>query len=161
METMSIDYFPALDDQYRDFSGGLYPMAGVCGSDRRCDTVAPSGESRGARRENTAGIAIKIPQARILPVRADYGTIGEVTAYFLINGRSVAEIAGQNKSDYDKKKFHTVLLGKITKISRFESFSCRIFASGTLSRNIHSVLVANKDKILSKGENKPFDIIHN
>ena len=115
---MSADYFPALDDQYRDFSGSLYPMAGVCGSDRRCDTVAPSGESRGARRENTAGIAIKIPQARILPVRADYGTIGEVTAYFLINGRSVAEIAGQNKSDYDKKKFHTVLLGKITKISR-------------------------------------------
>ena len=116
---MSADYFPALDDQYRDFSGGLYPMAGVCGSDRRCDTVAPSGESRGARRENTAGIAIKIPQARILPVRADYGTIGEVTAYFLINGRSVAEIAGQNKSDYDKKKFHTALFDKITKISRF------------------------------------------
>ena len=112
---MSVEYFPALDDQERDFSGSLYPVAGVCGSDRRCDTVVPSGESRGAGWENTAGIAVEIPQARILPVRADYGTIGEVTAYFLINGQSVAKSAGQNKSDYDKKKFHIAILCKDTK----------------------------------------------
>ena len=48
-----------------------------------------------------------------------YGTISKAATNFLINGRSVAEIAGQNKSDYDKKKFHTVLFDKITKISRF------------------------------------------
>ena len=115
---MSVDYFPALDDQYRDFSGSLYPVAGVCGSDRRCDTVVPSGESRGAGWENAAGIAVEIPQARILSVRADYGTIGEVTAYFLINGQSVAEGAGQNQPDYDKNKFHAVRLDKLTKIYR-------------------------------------------
>ena len=112
---MSVDYFPALDDQERDFSGSLYPVAGVCGSDRRCDTVVPSGESRGAGWENTAGIAVEIPQARILHVRADYGTIGVVTTYFLINGQSVTKTAGQNKSDYDKKKFHIAILGKDTK----------------------------------------------
>ena len=112
---MSVDYFPALDDQERDFSGSLYPVAGVCGSDRRCDTVVPSGESRGAGWENAAGIAVEIPQAHILSVIADYGTIGEVTAYFLINGQSVAKSAGQNKSDYDKKKFHIAILCKDTK----------------------------------------------
>ena len=112
---MSVEYFPSLDDQERDFSGSLYPVAGVCGSDRRCDTVVPSGESRGAGWENTAGIAVEIPQARILSVRADYGTIGVVTAYFLINGQSVTKTAGQNKSDYDKKKFHISILGKDTK----------------------------------------------
>ena len=48
-----------------------------------------------------------------------YGTISKAATNFLINRRSVAEIAGQNKSDYDKKKFHTVLFDKITKISRF------------------------------------------
>ena len=48
-----------------------------------------------------------------------YGTISKAATNFLINRRSVAEIAGQNKSDYDKKKFHTVLFYKITKISRF------------------------------------------
>ena len=115
METMSVDYFPALYDQERDFFGSLYSVAGVCGSDRRCDTVVPSGESRGAGWENTAGIAVEIPQARILSVRAYYGTIGVVTAYFLINGQSVAKSAGQNKSDYDKKKFHIAILGKDTK----------------------------------------------
>ena len=47
-----------------------------------------------------------------------YGTISKAATNFLINGRSVAEIAGQNKSDYDKKKFHTVLFDKITKIFR-------------------------------------------
>ena len=113
---MSVDYFPALDDQERDFSGSLYPVAGVCGSDRRCDTVVPSGESRGAGWENTAGIAVEIPQARILSVRAYYGTIGVVTAYFLINGQSVAKSAGQNKSDYDKKKFHIAIWATIRKI---------------------------------------------
>ena len=46
------------------------------------------------------------------------GTISKAATNFLINRRSVAEIAGQNKSDYDKKKFHTVLFDKITKISR-------------------------------------------
>ena len=47
-----------------------------------------------------------------------YGTISKAATNFLINGRSVAEIAGQNKSDYDKKKFHIVLFDKITKIFR-------------------------------------------
>ena len=130
---MSVDYFPALDDQERDFSGSLYPVAGVCGSDRRCDNVVSSGESRGAGWENTAGIAVEIPQARILSVRADYGTIGEVTAYFLINGQSVTKSAGQNKSDYDKKKFHIAILGKDTKkfgcIPVVQKFKSQIISS--------------------------------
>ena len=138
---MSVDYFPALDDQERDFSGSLYPVAGVCGSDRRCDTVVPSGESRGAGWENTAGIAVEIPQARILSVRAYYGTICVVTAYFLINGQSVAKSAGQNKSDYDKKKFHIAILGKDTKkfgcipvIQKFKSQIISIILPSALTK---------------------------
>ena len=55
--------------------------------------------------KNGARITVKIPVARILHYLA---------AYFLIKGYPVAEIAGQNKADYDKKEFHAVILGKIT-----------------------------------------------
>ena len=55
--------------------------------------------------QNGAKIAVKIPVA---------GILNYLAAYFLIKGYPIAEIAGQNKADYDKKKFHAVLLGKIT-----------------------------------------------
>ena len=55
--------------------------------------------------KNGARIAVKIPIAGILHYLA---------AHFLIKGYPVAEIAGQNKTDYDKKESHAVLLGKIT-----------------------------------------------
>ena len=55
--------------------------------------------------QNGARIAVKIPVA---------GILNYLAAYFLIKGYPIAEIAGQNKADYDKKKFHAVLLGKIT-----------------------------------------------
>ena len=55
--------------------------------------------------KNGASIAVNIPVA---------GILNYLAAYFLIKGYPVAEIAGQNKADYDKKKFHAVLLGKIT-----------------------------------------------
>ena len=71
----------------------------------KSDTAVSSDTSCCAGWKNGAGIAVKIPDARILHYLA---------AYFLIKGYPVAEIAGQNKADYDKKKFHAVLLGKIT-----------------------------------------------
>ena len=69
------------------------------------DTAVSSDVSCCTRWKNGASIAVKIPVAGILHYLA---------AHFLIKGYPVAEIAGQNKADYDKKKFHAVLLGKIT-----------------------------------------------
>ena len=69
------------------------------------DTAVSSDVSSCTGWKNGARIAVKIPDARILHYLA---------AYFLIKGNPVAEIAGQNKADYDKKKFHAVLLGKTT-----------------------------------------------
>ena len=77
METVSAYHFPVLDDQERNFARRLYPVAGVRGPDRRCDVVVPAGESRCAGWENPEGIAVIIPHARILLVRANHGTIGE------------------------------------------------------------------------------------
>lgn len=69
------------------------------------DTAVSPDVSCCAGWKNGARIAVKIPVARILHYLA---------ACFLIKGYPVAEIAGQNKTDYDKKEFHAVLLGKIT-----------------------------------------------
>ena len=69
------------------------------------DTAVSSDVSCCTGWKNGAGIAVKIPVARILHYLA---------AHFLIKGYPVAEIAGQNKTDYDKKESHAVLLGKIT-----------------------------------------------
>ena len=77
MESVSADHFPVLDDQERNFARRLYPVAGVRGPDRRCDVVVPAAESRCAGWENPEGIAVIIPHARILLVRANHGTIGE------------------------------------------------------------------------------------
>ena len=52
--------------------------------------------------------------ARIAVKSSVAGILNYLAAYFLIKGYPVAEIAGQNKADYDKKKFHAVLFGKIT-----------------------------------------------
>ena len=71
----------------------------------KSDTAVSSDVSCCAGWKNGARIDVKIPVARILHYLA---------ACFLIKGYPVAEIAGQNKADYDKKKFHAVLLGKIT-----------------------------------------------
>ena len=71
----------------------------------KSDTAVSSDVSCCTRWKNGASIAVKIPVAVILNYLA---------AYFLIKGYPVAEIAGQNKADYDKKKYHAVLLGKIT-----------------------------------------------
>ena len=68
------------------------------------DTAVSSDVSCCTGWKNGARIAVKIPDARILHYLA---------AYFLIKGDPVAEIAGQNKADYDKKKFHAVLLAKL------------------------------------------------
>ena len=68
------------------------------------DTAVSSDVSCCTGWKNGARIAVKIPDARILQYLA---------AYFLIKGDSVAEIAGQNKADYDKKKFHAVFLAKL------------------------------------------------
>ena len=75
-------------------------MAGVYRSDRRCDSVATSGVSCGTGWKNSGGLAAM--EGCILSFWADYGAAGDVAACFLINGQSVAEITGQNKSDYDK-----------------------------------------------------------
>ena len=84
-----------------------------------------------------------------------YGTISKAATNFLINGRSVAEIAGQNKSDYDKKKFHTVLFDKITKISRFCKVALKKFplerswcASGPYAPDVVNEVVCSRDKYL-------------
>ena len=69
------------------------------------DTAVSPDVSCCAGWKNGAGIDVKIPVTRILHYLA---------AHFLIKGYPVAEIAGQNKADYDKKEFHAVLLGKIT-----------------------------------------------
>ena len=69
------------------------------------DTAVSSDVSCCTGWKNGARIAVKIPVAGILHYLA---------AHFLIKGYPVAEIAGQNKTDYDKKESHAVLLGKIT-----------------------------------------------
>ena len=71
----------------------------------KSDTAVSSDVSCCAGWKNGAGIAVKIPVA---------GILNYLAACFLIKGYPVAEIAGQNKADYDKKKYHAVLLGKIT-----------------------------------------------
>ena len=71
----------------------------------KSDTAVSSDVSCCAGWKNGASIAVKIPVA---------GILNYLAAYFLIKGYPVAEIAGQNKADYDKKKYHVVLLGKIT-----------------------------------------------
>ena len=71
----------------------------------KSDTAVSSDVSCCAGQKNGARIAVKIPIAGILHYLA---------AHFLIKGYPVAEIAGQNKTDYDKKESHAVLLGKIT-----------------------------------------------
>ena len=71
----------------------------------KSDTAVSSDVSCCAGWKNGAGIAVKIPVA---------GILNYLAAYFLIKGYPVAEIAGQNKTDYDKKESHAVLLGKIT-----------------------------------------------
>lgn len=77
MESVSADHFPVLDDKERNFSGRMYPVAGIRGPDRRCDAVVTAAESRCVGWENPEGIAVIIPDARILLVRANHGTIGE------------------------------------------------------------------------------------
>ena len=77
METVSAYHFPVLDDQEWNSSGRMYPVAGIRGPDRRCDVVVTAAESRCAGWENPEGIAVIIPHARILLVRANHGTIGE------------------------------------------------------------------------------------
>ena len=69
------------------------------------DTAVSSDVSCCAGWKNGARIAVKIPVA---------GVLHYLAAHFLIKGYPVAEIAGQNKTDYDKKESHAVLLGKIT-----------------------------------------------
>ena len=71
----------------------------------KSETAVSSDVSCCAGWKNGARIAVKIPIAGILHYLA---------AHFLIKGYPVAEIAGQNKTDYDKKESHAVLLGKIT-----------------------------------------------
>ena len=71
----------------------------------KSDTAVSSDVSCCAGWKNGARIAVKIPVA---------GILNYLAAYFLIKGYTVAEIAGQNKADYDKKEFHAVLSGKIT-----------------------------------------------
>ena len=71
----------------------------------KSDTAVSSDVSCCAGWKNGANIAVKSPVA---------GILNYLAAYFLIKGYPVAEIAGQNKADYDKKEFHAVLLGKIT-----------------------------------------------
>lgn len=71
----------------------------------KSDTAVSSDVSCCAGWKNGARIAVKIPVA---------GILNYLAAYFLIKGYPVAEIAGQNKTDYDKKESHAVLLGKIT-----------------------------------------------
>ena len=71
------------------------------------DTAVSSDVSCCAGWKNGARIAVKSPVV---------GILNYLAAYFLIKGYPVAEIAGQNKADYDKKKFHAVLLAKLHKI---------------------------------------------
>ena len=71
----------------------------------KSDTAVSPDVSCCAGWKNGASIAVNIPVA---------GILNYLAAYFLIKGYPIAEIAGQNKADYDKKKFHAVLLGKIT-----------------------------------------------
>ena len=71
----------------------------------KSDTAVSSDVSCCAGWKNGERIAVKIPVAGILHYLA---------AHFPIKGYPVAEIAGQNKTDYDKKESHAVLLGKIT-----------------------------------------------
>ena len=71
----------------------------------KSDTAVSSNVSCCAGWKNGASIAVNIPVA---------GILNYLAAYFLIKRYPVAEIAGQNIADYDKKKFHAVLLGKIT-----------------------------------------------
>ena len=114
VEIAPVDYFPVLDDTERSFAGRLDPAAGVCRSDRRSDTVVLACVPYGAGRENAGWFAVIIPCACILLFGPDNCALGNV-ADFLINGHPVAEIAGQDKTDYDENKFHTVRLSKITK----------------------------------------------
>ena len=71
----------------------------------KSDTAVSSDVSCCAGWNNGARIAVKSSVA---------GILNYLAAYFLIKGYPVAEIAGQNKTDYDKKESHAVLLGKIT-----------------------------------------------
>ena len=71
----------------------------------KSETAVSSDVSCCAGWKNGARIAVKSSVA---------GILNYLAAYFLIKGYPVAEIAGQNKADYDKKKFHAVLFGKIT-----------------------------------------------
>lgn len=71
----------------------------------KSDTAVSYDVSCCAGWKNGASIAVKNLVA---------GILNYLAAYFLIKGYPVAEIAGQNKADYDKKKFHAVFLGKIT-----------------------------------------------
>ena len=71
----------------------------------KSDTAVSSDVSCCAGWKNGASIAVKNLVA---------GILNYLAAYFLIKGYPVAEIAGQNKTDYDKKESHAVLLGKIT-----------------------------------------------
>ena len=71
----------------------------------KSDTAVSSDVSCCAGWKNGARIAVKIPVA---------GVLHYLAAHFLIKGYPVAEIVGQNKTDYDKKESHAVLLGKIT-----------------------------------------------
>ena len=71
----------------------------------KSDTAVSSDVSCCAGWKNGANFAVKSPVA---------GILNYLAAYFLIKGCPVAEIAGQNKTDYDKKESHAVLLGKIT-----------------------------------------------
>ena len=73
----------------------------------KSDTAVSSDVSCCAGWKNGANFAVKSPVA---------GILNYLAAYFLIKGYPVAEIAGQNKADYDKKKFHAVLLAKLHKI---------------------------------------------
>ena len=121
VEIAPVDYFPVLDDTERSFAGRLDPAAGVCRSDRRSDTVVLACVPCGAGREDAGWLAVIIPCACILLFGPDNCALGNV-ADFLINGHPVAEIAGQDKTDYEKKMFHTVRSVKYTKKTAFICF---------------------------------------
>lgn len=121
VEIVSVDYFSVLDDAERSFAGRLNPATGVCRSDGRCDAVVLTGIPCGAGRENAERFAVIITCACILLVSPDNGALHNVTD-FLINGRPVAQIAGQDKADYDENKFHAVRLSKITKKYLIQEF---------------------------------------
>ena len=121
---VSADYFPVPDEKERSFGGRLNPsVAGVCGSYRRCDAVVLSGVSRGAGRKNGEGFGVKTPHTRILTVGSDKTSPGRIADY-LINGQPVTVTAGQEKTDYEKKKPQNIRFRKNTKNMAVKQINC-------------------------------------